>query len=77
MASLSLYLPITPDSGDGFTMLKSIDKLIRQNLKMLLLTAPGERVMDPNFGVGVRNYLFSSYHEGVEIEIRNRIRVTD
>ena len=36
-------------------------------------TVMEEKVMDPNFGVCVRNYLFSSYHEGVEIEIRNRI----
>ena len=25
---------------------------------MLLLTSPGERVMDPVFGVGIRRYLF-------------------
>jgi phage baseplate assembly protein W len=31
---------------------------IRQNFKMLLLTSPGEYVMDPNFGVGLYNFLF-------------------
>jgi hypothetical protein len=25
---------------------------------MLILTIPGERIMDPNFGVGLRRYLF-------------------
>ena len=29
-----------------------------QNLKMLLLTNPGERMMDPFFGVGIRKFLF-------------------
>ena len=32
---------------------------------MLLLTRPGEYVMDPDFGVGVQNYLF--YQEGSDI----------
>lgn len=31
---------------------------IKQNLKMLLLTRPGEYVMDANYGVGLPDYLF-------------------
>ena len=31
---------------------------IKQNFKNLLLTSPGERVMIPQFGVGLRNFLF-------------------
>jgi len=38
MASYSVALPLELDDGDGFVMIKSIKKLIRQNLKMLLLT---------------------------------------
>ena len=60
MSSISIKLPITPDSGNGYTMIKTIKKMVNQNLKMLILTIPGERVMDPNFGVGVQKYLFSS-----------------
>ena len=30
----------------------------KQNLKNLILTIPGERVMDPFFGVGLRTMLF-------------------
>jgi len=58
MSSLSLHLPITYNSADGFTMIKSIKRMIKQNFKMLLLTSPGERVMDPNFGVGVKIIYF-------------------
>jgi len=36
----------------------SIREVIAQNYKNLLLTAPGERIMDSNFGVGLRHYLF-------------------
>jgi phage baseplate assembly protein W len=31
----------------------------RQKLKNIVLTNPGERVMLPNFGVGIKRYLFS------------------
>jgi phage baseplate assembly protein W len=34
------------------------DKLIRNDLLQLLLTGPGERVMRPTFGAGLRRFLF-------------------
>tara|TARA_R110002020_G_scaffold127615_12_gene286249 strand:+ start:202 stop:570 length:369 start_codon:yes stop_codon:yes gene_type:complete len=61
MSSFAVALPITRDSIDGFTMIKDFQTLVRQNLKMLILTAPGERVMNPDFGVGIRNYLFQNF----------------
>ena len=40
---------------------------------MLILTSPGERVMEPTFGVGLYNYLFELDTVLVESEIRDRI----
>lgn len=37
-----------------------LTKVIDQNLKMVLLTSPGERIMNPGFGVGLRKYLFEN-----------------
>jgi len=74
MASYSVALPLELDSGDGFVMIKSLKSLIKQNLKMLLLTDPGERVMEPNFGVGLKTYLFENYGTGVEGAIDSKIR---
>tara|TARA_R110002020_G_scaffold133219_9_gene297250 strand:- start:476 stop:844 length:369 start_codon:yes stop_codon:yes gene_type:complete len=74
MASLAVKLPITPDSGDGFTMIKSLKALMRQNLKMLLLTMPGERVMEPEFGAGLKRFLFQNYGEISYGEIEFAIR---
>ena len=54
MASFGVALPIRRSSNDGFEMLTRFKTLIRQNLKMILLTAPGERIMYPEFGVGMR-----------------------
>jgi len=61
MSSLAVALPLAPDSGDGFVMIKSLRRMIKQNLKMLLLTMPGERVMNPEFGAGLQRYMFENF----------------
>tara|TARA_R100000081_G_C4815309_1_gene174481 strand:+ start:1894 stop:2373 length:480 start_codon:yes stop_codon:yes gene_type:complete len=37
-----------------------LTKVVDQNLKMVLLTSPGEKLMNQNFGVGLRKYLFEN-----------------
>jgi phage baseplate assembly protein W len=74
MSSLSVALPLRIDSTDGFRMNKSLKSLIKQNLKMLLLTIPGERIMDPDFGVGLKRYLFEGFNQTIYGEIDTRIR---
>jgi len=74
MSSLSVALPLRIDSGDGFRMNKSLKPLVKQNLKMLLLTIPGERIMDPDFGIGIKRYLFEGYNQTVYAEIDSKIR---
>ena len=41
---------------------------------MLILTNPGERVMEPEFGVGIRQYLFQNFSESVYTDIDVKIR---
>jgi len=74
MSSLSLRTPITYDSADGFGMNKTLAQVVRQNLKMLILTNPGERVMDPDFGVGIQRYLFSNFSENYQSKINNKVK---
>tara|TARA_R110002072_G_scaffold106863_2_gene233180 strand:+ start:686 stop:1054 length:369 start_codon:yes stop_codon:yes gene_type:complete len=74
MTSLAPRLPITIDSGDGYTMIKTLKRLIKQNFKMLVLTNPGERVMDPEFGVGIRQFLFENFSSDVYTRIDFKIR---
>lgn len=62
-------------SSDGFEQVFALKKNIKQNLKMLLLTSPGERVMNPNFGVGVNQYLFEMVEDqSVYADIDSKIR---
>jgi|TARA_R110001583_G_scaffold104823_3_gene252237 phage baseplate assembly protein W len=74
MASFSVALPLRRDSTDGFVMIKKFKTLVKQNLKMLILTVPGERIMDPEFGVGLKTYLFQNFHEGTLAEIDAKVR---
>tara|TARA_R100000234_G_scaffold116550_1_gene93786 strand:+ start:30 stop:416 length:387 start_codon:yes stop_codon:yes gene_type:complete len=63
MSGISVSLPITRDRQDGFELLKDYNDVATQNLKMLVLTMPGERIMDPEFGVGARRFLFEQMTE--------------
>ena len=74
MASLAPKLPLTLDSGDGYTSIKILKTMIRQNFKMLILTNPGERVMNPDFGVGIKQFLFESFQSDVYARIDSKIR---
>tara|TARA_Y100000310_G_scaffold337931_1_gene426239 strand:+ start:552 stop:920 length:369 start_codon:yes stop_codon:yes gene_type:complete len=66
-------LPVLRDSKDGFVLIKSMPEAVKQNLKNLVLTSPGERVMDPAFGVGIRDFLFQQNTPMLEGQIENRI----
>jgi len=56
---LSTKLPLTYSERYGFySQNEEIQEQIRQNLKDLLLTAPGERFIELDYGVGLYAYLF-------------------
>ena len=72
---ISVKLPLTYNSSDGpYTLNKKTKEAVRQNFKNLVLTAPGERVMDPQFGVGMRNFLFEQMNDSLFTKISERIR---
>ena len=72
---ISVKLPLTYNSFDGpYTLNKKTKEAVRQNFKNLVLTAPGERVMDPQFGVGMRNFLFEQMNDNLFAKISERIR---
>lgn len=46
---------------------------VKQNFRILLLTRPGERLTDSNFGVGIQNYLFELANNQTYGQIKTRI----
>tara|TARA_Y100000296_G_C4950734_1_gene146085 strand:- start:16 stop:423 length:408 start_codon:yes stop_codon:yes gene_type:complete len=74
MAGLAPALPLRKDDIDGYQLLKSYRDVAHQNLKMLILTIPGERIMDPEFGVGLRTYLFRHNNAATYGDIDTKVR---
>ena len=75
-ASYDLELLVRSNREDGFGVTRRLNEQIRQKLILLLMTNPGERVMNGNFGVGLNQYLFYSEKEfetGVAADFSVRI----
>jgi phage baseplate assembly protein W len=73
MPGLSPRLPLVKDPDDGYGLTKNLKQVAAQNFKMLVLTIPGERIMDPGFGVGILSYLFENNSPHTYDEIRAKI----
>jgi phage baseplate assembly protein W len=64
-------LEITSDNA-GYR-LSELEETVRFNIKNIILTSPGERIMIPDFGVGIKTLLFEmSSFEILEL-VRNKI----
>jgi phage baseplate assembly protein W len=50
--------PLKKGNEDVYEMYDDVKDQISFYLKCLLLTSPGENLSDPNYGVGLRRYLF-------------------
>jgi phage baseplate assembly protein W len=78
MSGLTPKLPLVKSGEDGtYRLIKTYKDLIKQNFTNLVLTAPGERMMDPHFGVGLRNFLFQNdgqiLHSALEAKIGEQV----
>ena len=59
MKGIGPELPLNRDESQGlYSLVGDYKQEVKQNFKNLLLTAPGERMMNPDFGVGLRHFLF-------------------
>jgi hypothetical protein len=72
---LAPKLPLSYSEGVGpYTPITDYLSLVKQNMKMVLLTSPGERVMIPEYGVGLKRFLFLQNTETTLDNMRERIR---
>tara|TARA_B100001094_G_scaffold318301_1_gene361681 strand:- start:2308 stop:2706 length:399 start_codon:yes stop_codon:yes gene_type:complete len=72
--TLAPALPLSLSDKTGYVMLTKVRETTRQNLKCLMLTGPGERVMFPEFGVGLKKYLFQAAGQELKINLKLKIR---
>lgn len=62
MPGIAPKLPLQFSEIDGaYVSMKKLSETVKQNFKMLVLTSPGERIMMPDYGVGIRQYVFRNF----------------
>ena len=66
--SIGVAFPL--DEVNMFKGTQTLKEQVKANLINLLLTQPGERINEPNFGVGLKHYLFEQY---VDIDSLNTL----
>jgi len=74
MSGIAPKLPLQTSPSDGYALTKTLKETMKQNFKMLVLTSPGERVMDPKYGVGLRNFLFEQNASSTRAGLISTIR---
>jgi len=75
LEGISVKVPLVYDSTDGpYKLNKTIEAVMKQNLKMVLLTNPGERIFEPDFGVGLHGFLFENISDDLLDRIAERIK---
>ena len=71
---ISAKLPLAYTKADGpYLLTKDLTENTKQNLKNLILTNPGERVMDTDFGLGISALLFQNSNDDVMDDIKERL----
>ena len=71
----SVALPLTYNKQDGpFLLNKNMLDVVKQNLKTLILTDQGERLMIPDFGVGLKKFLFENANQTTNMQIESQVR---
>tara|TARA_B100000287_G_scaffold45203_1_gene40499 strand:+ start:563 stop:964 length:402 start_codon:yes stop_codon:yes gene_type:complete len=65
--------PLSAGNRDTFELYDDIKQQINFYLKNLILTSPGENISDPNYGVGLRRFLFEQNVESNRQSIASAI----
>ena len=71
---IGLSFPLRADNNNDFALTKTSLQQSQHNLKNLLLTYPGERVHQPNFGSKLRQLCFEQLDDSLPIRIEEEVR---
>jgi phage baseplate assembly protein W len=62
--------PFLPLPQSGQLVFPTLDQSVRDSIRIILTTRPGEQLMSPRFGAGLQNFL----EEGNTISVRREIQ---
>mgnify|MGYP003344206934 FL=1 len=71
--AIGVTLPFVRGNSGFFAQSYQTLDQVKSNIKNLLLTRKGERVMHPDFGTGLHELLFSQNTDDLETKIQNTI----
>ena len=71
---VGLSFPLRADTNNSFAMTKNSIEQSKHNVRNLLLTYPGERVHNPEFGCRLREVCFEPQDDNLPSKIQNVIR---
>ena len=71
--AIGLGFPLSSDKTSFFKLNYTTKEQASTNLRMLLLTIPGERVMRPNYGTEIRRILFEPDSSDLVLNVGNEI----
>jgi len=74
MAYFQLKLPISRSSVFGLKHIDNVDDSIKQDFRMLLLTVPGEKIDNPEYGCGLPAFVFENDTPTLRKNLENIIR---
>lgn len=66
--------PVEIDEVTGRFRMSSEEENIRQSIELILMTGRGERVMKPEFGCGLKQYIYETMDYGTITEIEREVR---
>ena len=66
-------MPVALDPRTGRVLSVAYEEDIRQSIFIILETAPGERVMRPNFGCGIHELVFTALDSTAIQQIRSTV----
>ncbi|HTA44794.1 MAG TPA: GPW/gp25 family protein [Bryobacteraceae bacterium] len=64
--------PFLPKPAGGVMTYATLEQSVRDSIRIILTTRPGEQLMTPYFGAGLQNYL----DEGNTLAVRRQIQTT-
>ena len=71
--SVGITLPLTKGSNGYFDVSYTTKEQIKTNIKSLILTNKGERLMEPDFGADLRKVLFEPITSDLDTILETRI----
>lgn len=71
--AIGITLPIQRGNGGFFAQSYQTSEQVKSNIKNLILTRKGERIMQPDFGTKLYEALFSPNTDDLETEIESSI----